>query len=347
MGKNRPPKNIWHLTRVLLIGLAFVYFHLSAQAAGQLIVHDFIPDLSAFLRSAPPERESRAKLFAQLVIRPHPEVYNRPQIFKTDLETLKRYLGGLPEYLPAIKHLQKSFEEQHASTQARFQNTFPDFDPSKARVYLILSLFRFDGKIPHDNPRMLMLGLDGIAKFHGADAHLSVILSHELFHVYHFQVNPLPRDADEVQLYRLVWQEGLATYVSKVLNPDASLADILLDPRLAVEGPKYVPLFAQSLLTQLESKDDATAARYLSYRRGGQTPARLGYLIGYEIAKRAAANHPLSELARLRGRPLLNLIRSEVKSLASEGDKPQITQIKEAKHHPAFSRQEIQTERRR
>ena len=54
MGKNRPPKNIRHLTRVLLIGLAFGYFHLSAQAAGQLIVHDFIPDLSAFLRSAPP-----------------------------------------------------------------------------------------------------------------------------------------------------------------------------------------------------------------------------------------------------------------------------------------------------
>jgi uncharacterized protein YjaZ len=186
---------------------------------------------------------------------------------------------------------------------------------------------------------MLLLGLDGIAKFHGADARLPVILSHELFHVYHFQVNPLPRDADEVQLYRLVWQEGLATYVSKVLNPDASLADILLDPRLAVEGPKYVPLFAQSLLTQLESKDDATAARYLSYRRGGQTPARLGYLIGYEIAKRAAANHPLAELARLRGRPLLDLMRSEVKSLATEGDKkPPITQIKEAKHDPAYSR---------
>ena len=89
---------------------------------------------------------------------------------------------------------------------------------------------------------MLMLGLDGIAKFHGADAHLAATFSHELFHVYHFQVNPLPRDADQVQLYRLVWQEGLATYVSKVLNPDASLADTLLDPRLAVEGPIAVPL---------------------------------------------------------------------------------------------------------
>jgi hypothetical protein len=341
MGKNRQHKNIRHLTRILLFGLASVYLHLSAQAAGQLIVHDFIPDLDAFSRIAPPKRESRAKLFAQLVIRPHPEVYNRPQIFKTDLETLERYLDELPEYLPAIKHLQKSFEEQRASIQARFQNAFPDFDTSKARVYLILSLFRFDGKIPHDNPRTLLFGLDGIAKFHGADARLSVILSHELFHVYHFQVNPLPRDIDEVQLYRLVWQEGLATYVSKVLNPDASLADIFLDPRLAVEGPKYVPLFAQSLLTQLESKDDATAARYLSYRRGGQTPARLGYLIGYEIAKRAAANHQLAELARLRGGELLNLMRSEVKSLATGGDKPQITQrtqIKEAKQIPGYPR---------
>src|ERR1700726_3464238 len=143
----------------------------------------------------------------------------------------------------------------------------------------MLSLFRFDGKIPHDNPRMLLLGLDGLAKFHGPEGRLPVILSHELFHVYHFQVNPLPRDVDQVELYRLIWQEGLATYVSQVLNPEASLADVLLDPRLATEGPKFVPLFAHNLLTQLESKDDETVARYLSYRRAGQIPSRMGYLI--------------------------------------------------------------------
>jgi hypothetical protein len=142
-----------------------------------------------------------------------------------------------------------------------------------------------------------------------------VIFSHELFHLYHFQVNPLPRNADQIELYRLIWQEGLATYVSHVLNPGASLADVLLDPRLAEEGPRFVPMLAHDLLAQLQSTDDETAARYLSYRRGGQIPARMGYLIGYEMAKRTAASHPLTELARLRGHALLNLVRQEMQIL--------------------------------
>ena len=298
------------------IYLASLHPWLSAKATPNLIVYDLIPDLYQFLRIAPEEKESRAKLFLQLMIRPHPEIYGRPQIFKTDIGTLEQYLDGLNAYLPAIEHLHIRFEEQRGSIQAKFLDAFPDFDASKARVYLMLSLFRFDGKIPHDNPRMLLLGMDGLAKFHGADTPLPVILSHELFHLYHFQVNPLPRDIDQVELYRLIWQEGLATYVSQVLNPDASLAAVLLDPRLAEEGPKFVPMIAHSLLLQLEAKDDASTARYLSYQRGGQVPARMGYLIGYEIAKRTAVTHPITELARLRGRPLLNLVRREIENLA-------------------------------
>jgi Predicted Zn-dependent protease (DUF2268) len=319
MRKSRQIEKARRLIRFFLICAASICSCTSAKPADNLIVCDLIPDLNRFLRIAPKERESCAKLFAQTMIQPHPEIYNRPQVFKTDLGTLEQYLDGLNAYLPAIEQIHRRFEEQRASIQAKFLNAFPDFDASRARVYLMLSLFRFDGKIPHDNPGMLLLGLDGLAKFHGAEARLPVILSHELFHVYHFQVNPLPRDIDQIELHRLIWQEGLATYVSQVLNPEASLADVLLDARLAEEGPKLVPVLAHSLLTQLESTDDDATALYLSYRRGGQIPARMGYLIGYEIAKKAAATHPLTELARLRGWPLLSLVRREMQSLATGG----------------------------
>jgi hypothetical protein len=319
MGEGRYLKKARCLICYFLICLASIDSCLSAKAAGKLIVYDLIPDLYNFLKIAPEERASRAKLFTQLIIRPHPEIYGRPQIFKTDVGTLEQYLDALNSYLPAIEHLHRRFEEERPSIETKFLQAFPDFDFSRARVYLMLSLFRFDGKIPHDNPRMLLLGLDGLAKFHGAKASLPVILSHELFHIYHFQVNPLPRDVDQIELYRLIWQEGLATYVSQVLNPDASLADVLLDPRLSEEGWQFVPVFARNLLAQLESRDDSTTARYLSYRSGGQIPSRMGYLIGYEIARSAAATHQITELARLRGRALLNLVRQEVQILAEGG----------------------------
>ena len=319
MQRSRQLQKAGRLTRYLLILLSWVYPWFTSSAASNLIVYDLIPDLFNFLRIAPEEKESRARLFAQSVIQPHPEVYDRPQVFKTDNASLEQYLGVLPNYLPAIKQIHDRFEAQYEQIEANFLKEFPDFDCSKARVYLMLSLFHFDGKIPHDNPHVVLLGLDGLAKFHGAETRLSVILTHELFHLYHFQVNPLPRNIDDVELYRLVWQEGLATYVSKQLNPDASLADILLDPRLAQEGPRYLPAVARDLVTQLESVDDATTARYLSYWRGGQIPARMGYLIGYEIARKMAATKSVQELARLRGQPLLSLVRREMQILATGG----------------------------
>ena len=317
MERSRQLRKARRLSRYLLIFLSGVYPWFCSSAASNLIVYDLIPDLFNFLRIAPEEKETRAKLFAQSVIQSHPEVYDRPQIFKTDNASLEQYLGVLPTYLPAIRQIHNRFQEEYEPIEANFLKEFPDFDYSKARVYLMLSLFRFDGKIPHDNPHLLLLGLDGLAKFHGANTRLSVILSHELFHVYHFQVNPLPRNIDDVALYRLVWQEGLATYVSKQLNPDASLADVLLDPRLAQEGPKYIPVVARDLLTQLESVDDATTAMYLSYWRGGRIPGRMGYLIGYEIARRMATTKSVRDLALLRGQTLLKLVRREIQNLAT------------------------------
>ncbi len=286
-----------------------------SNAAGDVPVSDLIPDLFNFLHSAPEPKEERAKLFAQIIIQPHPEIYGRRDIFKTDLPALELYLDELTAYLPVINIIHRRFEEEFASIESRFETAFPDFNPSKARIYLMLSLFRFDGKIPHDNTRILLLGLDGLARFHGPNVQLSVILSHELFHLYHFQVNPLPHDADEIPLYRLVWQEGLATYVSHVLNPDATLSDVFLDPRLANEGPPLVPETAKDLLRDLTSTDDETAGRYLAYRRIGPTPSRMGYLIGYDIVERAAAGQSLVDLARLRGNAILRLMRTQIQAL--------------------------------
>jgi hypothetical protein len=298
---------------LLLIGLPLSCL----RAERNLSVTDLVPEMFHFLEVEPGGQADRAKLFAELVIKPHPEIYDRPDVFKTDLNSLQDYLGQLHTYLPAIRELHTRFQRELAAVERNFLQAFPDFDGSRVRIYLMLSLFRFDGKVPSNNPRLLMLGIDGIAKFHGAAARLSVILSHELFHLYHFQVNPMPADPDELPLYRLIWQEGLATYVSQRLNPDSSLADVLLDPRLAEEGPRFLQTVTRQLLLELESTDDLTAATYLSFRRAGPVPARMGYLIGYEVARNLGETRSLHELALLRGPFLLHLMLRELKGLAA------------------------------
>jgi hypothetical protein len=45
----------------------------------------------------------------------------------------------------------------------------------------------------------------------------------------------------------------------------------------------------------------------------------MGYLIGYEIARKMAATKSVRELARLRGYALLNLVRREIEILATGG----------------------------
>jgi hypothetical protein len=56
---------------------------------------------------------------------------------------------------------------------------------------------------------------------------------------------------------------------------------------------------------------------YLSYWRGGQIPARMGYLIGYEIARKMATTKSVRDLALLRGQTLLKLVRREMQNLAT------------------------------
>ncbi len=172
------------------------------------------------------------------------------------VRTAKAYIEKAPEYVARIRKLHALFENQEPVILDRFCQAYPEFVPSKAKIYLMLSLCRFDAKIPSQHPDSLLIGLDGLARFHGTDAPLGVILSHELFHLYHFQVSPLPKNPDDLPLYRLLWQEGLAVYASQQLNPGASLGDVLLDPRLATEGPASIPAEAKRLLTCLDSRED-------------------------------------------------------------------------------------------
>ena len=301
---------------VFAIGLQFFGASRAVGGGPGPQILDLIPDSLQTLASLQGDAAQRADRFSELVIKAHPEVYQRLQTSALSRTAITSYLQKAPEYLSAVRDLHTLFEKQEPAIMDRFCAAFPDFIPVRTKIYLMLSLFRFDAKVPSDHSDQLLLGLDGLARFHGVPAPLAVILSHELFHLYHFQINPLPKNPDDLPLYRLLWQEGLAVYVSQQLNPGSSLADVLLDPRLAADGPSLVSAEAKRLLTCLDSKEDDIAAHFLAKSKNGNGPGRIGYLIAYDIVAKLAGNRSITSLARMRDPGLRFMFRREVYALA-------------------------------
>jgi hypothetical protein len=303
---------------ILAVATWSIGTQLTGIAEEQLSVRNRWPQIFHLLTSSSLNASEKAARLVDYLRSECPEIANRLDVADMTSDDSARYLAELQRRSFAIHSLERHFAAIHSGIEEQFTNIFPDFHPSRGTVYLTVSRFRFDGKVPHDHLDSLLLALDGVAKFHGGNAPIAVIFSHELFHLYHFQVNPPPANPEDVPLYRLVWQEGLACYVSSLLNPSAPLSDILFDPRLATDGPRFVKPVARQLLIDLQSTDDAQTAEYLNFRTTSSRPRRMGYLIGYQIAAKLAAQHSLVELAHLRDPELRFTMRREVRLLADQ-----------------------------
>jgi Predicted Zn-dependent protease (DUF2268) len=304
------------LTSFILCALCCVAQPPLAGAAEQIRIEDRWPEIFHLLGTSSLAASEKAARLVDYLRSACPEIADRLHIGDMTRDESERYLAELEQRSFAIRSLTRRFAAIHSGVEERFVQAFPDFRPSQTTVYLTVSRFRFDGKVPHDRWNSLLFAFDGVAKFHGGNAPVGVIFSHELFHLYHFQINPPSANPDQVPLYRLIWQEGLACYVSSVLNPSAPLRDILFDPRLATEGLQFIKPVSNQLLKDLESTDDLSTAEYLTYRTTGATPSRMGYLIGYQIAAKLAARHSLPSLAHLRDPQLRFIMRREVRRLA-------------------------------
>ncbi len=207
---------------------------------------------------------------------------------------------------------------------ARFAKAFPDFR-CDFPVYLAPTFGQMDGAGRQVAGRpSLVLGVDTIAASE-TEAQLPVLLAHEMFHRYHFQAAGFSDDLAERDLiWRTLWTEGLATYVSARLNPDRPLADALLFPRdLEARAEPLTQVLAQEVRQSLDRVDPAVFDLYFlggdaNAKRLGR-PSRAGYYLGYRVAERLGAHRSLSQLAHLKG-PALRLEIGE--ALVALGEPP-------------------------
>lgn len=220
-----------------------------------------------------------------------------------DEELLKR-IDRFGEYRDRYVTLSETVNDQLESSLRTFRERFPDFD-FNFEVHLLHSLGLADGtRRTIGDKEIFVVGLDVIARFHDWEDN-SAFFHHELTHFY---VHQYYQASDEGELspdglYNILWGEGVATYVSHALNPDATYKELML------EIPSSIPEAADPILDQLATRllEDLYATerdvrmQYFALRSEDPLiPKRAGYYLGYLLVKQIAESHGLDELIRMK-----------------------------------------------
>lgn len=278
-------------------------------------------DLSERTSGLPEQQQIQAFRDDYLARRPElyaPEVMPAP----SDARILRAMAAGRahPEWRALDAALRLALER----VAHRFGHSFPDFRCDFS-VY-VTETFRTmtgAGRVVAGRPA-LVLGVEMIAELE-TSASLPVFLSHELFHRYNFQAAGFSDDLAERDLiWRSLWAEGLAVYVSAQLNPSNPLSDALLFPKdLEARAKPFVPQMASELLEAADRVDTPTFTKFFELespeaKRLGW-PARSGYYIGYLVAQDLGRRRSLSGLAHMQGPALRAEIARSLERLALDG----------------------------
>lgn len=274
--------------------LAWLCLAAAPASAERSRIHDLTPGFWTFLAKAQREPDAAQALWTRHYFRPNAAVLR-------DVECPGLASGSLsPQDLPALLSLTPTMRAAQASLTrdlpgalARFDRKFDD-NSWHGDIYIMVSLGCFDGRAQSvgGKPAML-LGIDVIARTGNTEP--TVLLTHELFHLYHRQFfkpegNPL---------WARLWSEGLATYASDILNPDSSLEALLLPRTMTVAVDRDRARLAADLASHLD--ESGSRAETLYFRTDDRTepvPPRAGYYLGL-LAVRilASQGHSMSEPA--------------------------------------------------
>ncbi len=253
----------------------------------------------------------------------HAALFAPEVLGSTDIDAAVK--SGLPAIRSRSGDIERSATILHERLPAYlkdFGNFFPDFNCSFP-IFMMPSFNAFDGagRFVDGKPAMV-LGVDTIAVYEKPEQ-LKVFIDHEIFHRYHFQAAGFSDDESEgAPIWKALWAEGLATYVSSTMNPERPLADALMLPRdLEVRARPHVAMIAAELRASIDHNDVAVYEKFFEYGSRSATamnlPWRSGYYVGYLVAKRLAQDIPIPALAHMRGEILTVRIAAALDELAA------------------------------
>ena len=185
--------------------------------------------------------------------------------------------------------------------------------PEQPPVTLVMSLGEFDGAVRNLGfGDTLYFGADEMARIYPG-ASTTPFLQHELFHTYH---SPLLGDCQP--LWCALWNEGLAVYAARRLNPDAS--DVELGLALPAPIRPALETRRRDAVCAVRKRMDGGEDYRPIFTGMGEPldglPLRFGYLVGLWVAEDLGRGHSLAEMARWNGEDLRDRIAASLDRMA-------------------------------
>ncbi|RZL38745.1 MAG: hypothetical protein EOP35_05060 [Rubrivivax sp.] len=283
---------------------------------------DLMPDFwRAYDASVRESASARAAHLRRAFFGPHEATYRLAGIKPPDEPAIARWLVRFDAIAADTRALHARLERELGRHRADFRAALPDFDPQRSPVHLMPSMDRFDAHLePHPDGLPLFFAPDGIVRYHGAGADLSVLFSHEMFHCYQGQLNAGMAQDAQPAVYVNLWIEGGATYASEHLNPGASLRHVLLDDEVLLrDGPRVAPRVAAAMLDRIDATDDATLNSFFSMGATAEWPARAGYYVGLLAARDWARTMSLQQLAAMPREQVRQCSLDALRRIAGQG----------------------------
>lgn len=269
--------------------------------------------------------DKRVSGFFNTVVAAYPDLFHHGLIASgalTDLGSVPevqtrvaKYLQDVSSFIPAMRQITITIGDNFFRYVQEFSTTFPDYAPVTP-VYFSVSLFGFaGGLLVSDKNTGLYFGVDELARIYGSAGNLKIIIQHELFHQYHYQI--APEISNDRAAWAFMWEEGLATYVSRRMNPGTTADQVLVTPdRLSELAQPHLPNLARRLLDHADSTNPNDYNDLFSIEQTPSgIPARSGYFVGYRVAEKLAATRTLVELVHLRGSELKRAVLSVLAEL--------------------------------
>jgi hypothetical protein len=306
-------KRNWARRALFALGPALA-FHPAPAVADVCQYQNLMPEFFAFeaaTKNLAPD--IRAERFAKEFAAKHPAFYGDKdlgwpaRVQKDSLGLLDprqaESLPGFPPLTEARLHaVARTVTNDFAAAQDKFLKAFPDFRCQDS-VEFGPSFRRFDGHEYKDaaGHGHMLFGIDAIAMLHGPED-MPAFFTHELFHIYHRQVMGARLPDPEGIPWWVMWEEGLATYVSQRLNPTLDAQQVLWFPQDIVQrmqAPGATVRAARLMLADFDKVGGGVHWFSSGDPAPGGLPPRAGYYMGYLLASELGRDHPLGWLAQL------------------------------------------------